>query len=277
MKMHLRLVRNKRGQFIVIAALLISVMIISASAVMFSAVTYFSHERWEEYIIVIDGIRTGTASVLQLSLANYTQTLNNTVLKTNLDAWRQDVGRAYSGFGAILSSTPVSGTYSAYGMNPLNYVNGLASTWNQQTSFSAANTTGSLNITSIGLEGYKFKASVFLKMQIADVIYYAGKGSDPNYLGVQVIVNAEGSEVITNLQKSNFVLFQIGGANPTYTFLRYYESVSHSGVPALNTYVYEMRYEVASNPGPVTAKVSVVDARGIKVTGQAINLTPIDA
>lgn len=275
MKMHLRLVRNKRGQFIVIAALLISVMIISASAVMFSAVTYFSHERWEEYIIVIDGIRTGTASVLQLSLANYTQTLNNTVLKTNLDAWRQDVGRAYSGFGAILSSTPASGTYSAYGMS-LNYVNGLASNWNQQPFFSAANTTGSLNITSIGLEGYKFKASVFLKMQIADAIYYSGKGSGPNYLGVRVIVNAEGLEVITNLQKSNFVLFQIGGVNQTYTFLRYYESVSHSGAPALNTYVYEMRYEVASKPGSVTAKVSVVDARGIKVTGQA-TLTPIDA
>jgi hypothetical protein len=275
MKMHLKLIRNKRGQFIVIAALLISVMIISASAVMFSAVTYFSHERWEEYIIVIDGIRTGTASVLQLSLANYTQTLNNTVLKTNLDAWRQDVGRAYSGFGAILSSTPASGTYSAYGMS-LNYVNGLASTWNQQISFSAANTTGSLNITSVGLEGYKFKASVFLKMQIADLIYYSGKGSDPNYIGVRVIVYAEGLEVITNLQKSNFVLFQIGGVNQTYTFLRYYESVSHSGVPALNTFVYEMRYQVTSKPGSVIAKVSAVDARGIKVTGQA-TLTPIDA
>jgi hypothetical protein len=275
MKMHLKLVRNKRGQFIVIAALLISVMIISASAVMFSAVTYFSHERWEEYIIVIDGIRTGTANVLQLSLANYTQTLNNTVLKTNLDAWRQDVGRAYSGFGAILSSTPASGTYSAYGMS-LNYVNGLASTWNQQISFSAANTTGSLNITSVGLEGYKFKSSVFLKMQIADVIYYAGKGSDPNYIGVRVIVYAEGLEVITNLQKSNFVLFQIGGVNQTYTFLRYYESVSHSGVPALNTFVYEMRYQVVSKPGSVKAKVSAIDARGIKVTGNA-TLTPIDA
>jgi hypothetical protein len=277
MKTRLKLVRNKRGQFIVIAALLISVMIISASAVMFSAVTYFSHERWEEYITVIDGIRIGTASVLQLSLANYTQTLNDTVLKMNLDAWRQDVGRAYSGFGAILSSTPASGTYSAYGMS-LNYVNGLAHTWSQQTSFSAANTTGNLNITSIGLEGYKFKSSVFLKMQIVDAIYYAGeKSGDPKYVGVQVIVHAEDLEVITNLQKSNFALFQIGGANQTYTFLRYYESVSHSGVPALNTYVYEMRYTVASKPSSVTAKVSVVDARGIQVTGQAINLAPIDA
>ena len=270
-----RLSRNRRGQFIVIAALLISVMIIAASTVMFSAVTYFQHERWEEYIIAIDGIRIGTANVLQLSLANYTQTLDNTVLQTNLNAWRQDVGRAYSGYGAILSNIPASGTYSAYGMS-LTYVNGLARTWNQPVSFSAANSTGSLNITSVGLQGYKFSSSVFLKMRIADAIYYAGQGSNPNYVGVRVIMYAEESVVITNLQKSNFVLFQIGGINQTYTFLRYYESVSHSGVPALNSFVYEMRYQVASKPASVTAKVSAFDTRGITVTGQA-TLTPIDA
>ncbi len=275
MHKHLKIVRNKRGQFIVIAALLISVMIISASTVMFSTVTYFQHERWEEYIIVIDGIRTGTASVLQLSLANYTQTLNNTVLSTNLNAWRQDVGRAYSGFGAILNNTPASGTRSAYGMS-LNYVNGLAYTWNQPISFSAANSTGTLNITSVGLEGYKFASSVFLKMQVADALYYAGQGNNPNYVGVQVIMTAEGGEVITNLQKSNFVLFQIGGVDQAFTVLRYYESVSHSGVPALNTFVYEMRYQVASKPATVTAKVSAVDLRSIRVTGQA-TLNVIDA
>lgn len=260
MKTPSRLVRNKRGQFIIIAALLISVMIIAASTVMFSAVTYFQHERWEEYIIAIDGIRIGTANVLQLSLANYTQTpLDNTVLRTNLNAWRQDVGRAYSGYGAILSNTPASGTYM-----DLTYVNGLNLTWNRQVSFSAANSTSSLNITSVGLEGYRFSSSVFLKMQIADALYYEDKPSDPKYVGIRVVVYAEGLEFVTNLQKSNFELFQIGGVNQTtYTFLRYYDSM------ILNAFVYEMRYEVASKPASVTAKVSVVDTRSIIVTGQA--------
>ncbi len=275
MHMPLKLVRNKRGQFIVIAALLISVMIISASAVMFSAVTYFQHEQWEEYIIVIDSIRTGTANVLQLSLVNYTQTQNNTVLSTNLNAWRQDVGRAYAGFGAILGNTPASGTYSVSGVS-VTYVNGLASSWNQPISFSAANASGTLNITSVGLEGYKFTSSVFMKMQIPDAIYYAGKGGNPNYVGVRVIMMAEGSELITNLQQSNFVQFQIGGVDQSFTFRRYYESTGHGGAPALNTFVYEMRYQVASKPATVTAKISAVDARGIKVTGQA-TLNVVDA
>lgn len=273
------LVGNKRGQFIIIAALLISVMIISASAVMFSAVTYFRHEHWEEYLIVIDGVKTGTANVLQLSLANYTQTLNNTVLKTNMDSWRMDVKKAYTGFGAMTSYSLASGTRTAYGMS-LNYVNGLASTWNQPISFSAANATGNLNITSVGLTGYSFTSSVFLKMNIADALWYDGQGNDPGQIGVRVVMYAEGLSVLTALQKSNFVLFQIGspGVNQTYSLYRYYESTGHQSNPALNSFVYELRYTHSSKtqPASVIATVSVVDARGIKVTGRA-TLNTVDA
>jgi len=255
----MRLVREKRGQFIIIAALLIATMIVSASVVMFSAVTYFKHERWEEYIIVIDGVETGTANVLKLSLANYTQTWNPNVLKTNLDSWRQDVKRAYSGFGALLGYSLASGPYSAYGMN-LNYNLGLASSWNQPTSFSAANATVSLNITSVGLTGYRFASTVFLRMRIVDARWYSGTGQ----VGVRVIVDAEGPIPVTNLQVSNFVLFQIGGVNKTINSLvRYYESQS------LNAFVYELRYSSSGNPGTITATVGVVDTRSIKVTGQA--------
>ena len=275
----MRLVRNRRGQFIIIAALLIAVMIISASAVMFSAVTYFRHERWQEYLIVIDGVRTGTGNVLQLSLANYTQTLNNTVLKSNMGSWQMDVKNAYTGFGAIMSYSLASGTRTVYGMS-LNYVNGLAYTWNQPISFSAANATGNLNITSVGLTGYSFTSSVFLKMNITDALWYDGQGNDPGQIGVRVIMYAEGLSVLTGLQKSNFVLFQIGspGVNQTWSLYRYYESTGHSGNPALNSFVYELRYTHSSKtqPASVIATVSVVDARGIKVTGRA-TLTTVKA
>jgi len=268
--MRLSLVRDKRGQFIIIAALLIALMIISASAVMFSAVTYYKHERWEEYIIVIDGVKTGTANVLTLSLANYTQTWNPNVLKTNLDCWRQDVEKAYAGFGAILSYSLASGSRSAYGMS-LNYNLGLASQNLSRISFLAANATASLNITSVGLTGYGFVSTVFLKMNMTDVLWYSGQGSDPGQIGVRVVLYAEGPVMLTNLLKSNFVLFQIGGVNQTFSLLRYYESMGHGGNPALNAYVYELRYTHSSknDPGSVTATVSVVDARGIRVTGRA--------
>lgn len=264
------MVRDKHGQFIIIAALLIAVMIISASAVMFSSVTYFEHERWEEYITVIDGVKAGTANVLGLSLANYTQTGNGNVLKTNLDCWRQDVKKAYSGFGAILNYSLASGSYLAYGMI-LDYKLGL-STWNSaggEISWAAANATASLNITSVGLTGYRFTSTVFLKMNITDVLWYKGKGQNPGTVGVRVVMYAEGPTLLTNLQRSNFVLFQIEGANKTFSLVRYYESMGHGGNPPLNAFVYELRYSSQDDPRTVTATISVVDTRNIKVTGQA--------
>lgn len=264
----MRLVKDKRGQFIIIAALLIAIMIISASAVMFSAVTYFEHERWEEYIIVIDGVKAGTTNVLKLSLANYTQTGNINVLKTNLDYWREDVKKVYSGFGAILDYSLASGAYSAYGMN-LNYTLGLASTWNQRVSFSAANATGGLNITSVGLTGYRFASTVFLKMNITDALWY----SDTKQVGVRVIIEAEGPTPVTNLQKSNFLLFQVDEVDKTLnsTLNRYYESQGHPikkpTYPALNAYVYELRYSTSSKPASVNVVITARDSRGIQVRG----------
>jgi len=270
--MRLRLVRNKQGQFIIIAALLIAIMIISAGAVMFSAVTYFTHERWEEYVVVIDGVEEGTARVLEVSLANYTLTGNSNILKTNLDSWRQDVKKAYSGFGTILNYSLATGSYSVYGMS-LNYVLGLNRTWNQPISYSAANATVSLNITSVGLTGYRFSSTVFLKMNITDALWYKGQGNNNGQIGIRVVMYKEGNAFITNLQTGNFVLFQIGspGVNKTFSFYRYYEET-------LSAFVYELRYEHSSKnkPASVIATVGVVDARGIKVTGKA-TLIPVDA
>lgn len=281
--MKLRLRGNKRGQFIVIAALLIAIMIISAGAVLFSAVTYFKHERWEEYLIVVDGVEAGTSNVLELSLANYTQTFNSSVLKSNLNNWGGDVKKAYSGFGAILSHSLASGLYTAYGMN-LSYTLGLARTWNQRISFSAANATASLNITSVGLTGYSFTSTVFLKMNIADALWYETKKTGQvteGYVGVRVVIDMEGLTPVTGLQKSNFILFQVGGVNQTFSLNRYYDSQDHDDgdYPALNKFVYELRYFYSGQQTPpsVNVVIGVKDARNIKVTGQATNLSVIEA
>jgi len=278
-----RLVRNKKGQFIIIAALLIAIMIISASAVMFSAVTYFRHERWEEYITVIDGVKAGTASVLQLSLGNYTRTWNSSVLKMNLDSWREDVKQAYAGFGAIIDYTLASGSYSVYGMS-LNYNLGLASQNLSQVSFLAANVTIGLNITSVGLTGYRFTSAVFLKMNITDALWYQTKKTGQvveGYIGVRVAIDMEGPAAVTNLVQNNFILFQIGGMNQTYTLRRYYDSQDHDDgdYPALNKFVYELRYFYSGTqvPTSVNARIGVQDTRSIRLTGQANSLSVIEA
>ena len=256
----MKMVKERKGQFIVIAALLLSIMIVSVTTVIYGTVTYFRQERWEEYVTIVDSVRTGSYYVLEISLAKYSQTLNSTILRDNLNQWIRDVRKAHPGFGVDLSFTLATGVRSVYGISP-NYSMGLNYTWNKQVSYSAANATFNLNIASVGLTGYNFSSHAFLKMNIADALWY----EDNKEVGVRMIIEAEGPTPVTNLQKTNFNLFTVGGTSKLAesTLYRYYDSKTHKA------FVYELRYSSPNDPGTLTATIGLVDARGIKVTGQA--------
>jgi len=267
----MKMVRERKGQFIVIAALLLSIMIVSVSTVIYSTVTYFRQERWEEYVTIVDSVKTGSQYVLKISLANYSQTQNSTILRDNLNQWIRDVRKAYPGFGVNLSYTLETGVRSAYGMS-LNYSQGLARNWNQQVSFSAANATFNYNIAAVGLTGYNFSAHTFLKMNITDALWYKGTGQGGE-VGVRMIIYMEGPTPVTNLQKTNFNQFIVNDNSKLAEsrLNRYYDSKTHKA------FLYELRYSATQKPTTALAvTISVLDARGIKVTGSA-TLTLVDA
>ena len=264
----MKIASNEKGQFIIIATLLIAIMIISVGSIMYGAVTYFRHERWEEYLAVIDAVEINSYRLVEISLANYTMLVNQTVLRANIDKWQRDLMKTYTGLGVVLSSSLANGTQDIYGVTIL-YDMGLATDWNKQVSFSAANVTFELNITSVGLYGYKFITPVFLKMNITDALYYESS----NEVGVRLIIQREDLIPIINLQAANFIEFQVDGENKTFKFYRYFDSQTN------NAFVYELRY-VYGGPNPGTldnVTISVVDARDIKVTGQVSNMTVMDA
>lgn len=260
----MKITNDEHGQFILIAALMISILIVSVSAIMYGTVTYFRHERWEEYLSLIDTLKIGSRRVVEISIANYTLSMDDNVLNDNLNQWRINVTRAYSGFGIVLSPGLADGLYQVYGLN-INYSQGLSSHWYDNVSYSAANVTFDLNITSIGLHGYRSMTSVFLKMNITDALYYL----DNKEVGVRLIIQRENLLPIINLQVANFVEFQVDGVDKNFTFSRYYDSQT------LNAFVYELAYSSSTKPSiPITIVISVIDSRGIKVTGNATLTVP---
>jgi hypothetical protein len=264
----MKTLRQKSGQFIIIAALMISILIVSLGAILYGTITYFRHERWEEYLSLIDTIKIGSCRVVEISLANFTLTLNSSILKDNLNDWRRDIIKAYGGYGVVLSPELAEGAYQTDDLN-VTYSSGLNSTWNKKVSFLAANATFQLNMTSIGLYGYKFTTFVLLRMNITDALYY----SSSDEVGVRLIVKRENLKPLTDLQASNFVEFQVDGESKSFAVLHYYDSQT------LNAFVYELRY-VHGPPNPGTlgnVTISLVDTRSIKVTGQVFNLTVTDA
>ncbi len=229
-------------------------MIISIGAMMYSTVTYFKHERWQEYLMVIDNVELGSRRVVELSLANYAMLngTNNQTLVSNLNNWLTNLTKAYPGFGVALTYSAANGSHYAYDVN-INYSSGLARLWNNETSFSAANATFNLNMTSVGLVGYKFIVSTFLKMRI----FNANWSSTNNDLVIYSAVYEEGPTPITNLDKSDFSI----------------KDANNSTIPiSLSNRVFDTTYgpiyriycaNVTTNP--LSVQVTVIDARNIKV------------
>ena len=233
------LMKQKKGQFIIIAVLFIAIMMISIGALLYTAVTYYKHEPWEEYLTLIGNIELSSRDLVELSLSNYTNTLNTNVLKTNLEQWQSDIKRVYPGLGVILMySLPDQETVVAYGQN-INYTLGLSRHWYDKTSFSAANATFNLNITSVGLTGYKFMVTSFLKLTIINV---AGNK-------INVTVTEEDGMPVTNLKKDNF---QVDGVNITDVARRWDPN-------------YVLMYTITCETSPANATVRVWDQRGIQV------------
>ncbi|MEM3551299.1 MAG: hypothetical protein QXV01_09450, partial [Candidatus Bathyarchaeia archaeon] len=203
-----KLLKGRNGQFVIIAVLMIAIMIISIGALMHRAVTYYRHEPWEEYLALIGNIELNSKRLVELSLANYSFTLNQDILKSNLEKWSVDVSKIYLGRGVTLNYSLASGYYNVYG-TPIYYNLGLNHSWWKPNSFTAANATFTLDIASIGLQAYKFTAKTSLKlMNASKLTRMAVKSSEPTrYIyTINVTVTDENNNPITSLRKENFII-----------------------------------------------------------------------
>jgi len=244
----MRVMKHRKGQFIVIAVLMIAIMIVSLGGVLYGAVTYYKRERWEEYLGIIDHVKIGCCRLVEISLADYTLTNNTNILEDNIIQWQSDLKKVYPGYGIILNCNLTEGLYPVYGEN-IQFINGTACHWYSNSSFSAADVTFMMNITSGGLSGYEFTASAFLRMKILNVTWDDGEDE----LVVRLSVDKEELVPITILQKDSFSLTLDGQEFTDFTVTRYYHEIYY--------FIYEIRCDTpASN-----VTVALIDHRNIKV------------
>jgi len=241
-----KMFRDRRGQFVIIAVLMIAVMIISIGALMHRAVTYYRHEPWEEYLALIGNIELNSNRLVELSLANYSYTLNQSILKINLEKWKANITNVYIGRGVTLNYKLANRSYNVDGTS-VKYLFGLNYSWFKPKSFTAANATFTLNITSIGLTGYKFTALAFLNLTILNVT-----GNN-----IAVTVKAEDKMPVAGLEKENFQV----KLNTTVIQIKSVKSRYDSKEALI--YIIECA-DVLSTP----VMVEVSDLRGIKVVAQ---------
>ncbi len=226
-------IREKRGQFVIIAVMLTSIMIISIGALMHGAITYYKHEPWEEYSALIGDIEINSRRAVELSLASYTNSIQDeSILDVNLQKWKNDLTEIYPSSGICL--TP---DLSGGGIENL--------VWNMSTSTSKASAKFTLDITSIGLKGYNFGIVTSLSLTIINI---ANINSTRNEM--IVLVESETGMPVPDLKKENFKIENatILSISPAYS--------------ASDTFAYRIIYN-----GPLSPHVEVWDQRGIRVVG----------
>ena len=226
-----KFLKEKNGQFIIIAILFIATMIISIGAILYSTVTYYKYEPWDEYNTIIDGIEISSRHLVELSIANYTNYNSPNVLEDYLNYWKRDLITIYPGYGISLD----------YNFTD----NGISYEGDETHSSIISDVTFYLNVSSLGLTGYQFDVLSSLEFEIVDTY----DGIDTLNVTVRSI---EGTPIL-NLRKENFKIM-----NGSVGILSVTDSYSESyGV------VYSIKCDtILTNP----VDVSVCDERGIRLT-----------
>jgi hypothetical protein len=224
-----RSLKQKDGQFIIIAVMFIAIMIISLGTILYSTSTYYKYEPWEEYLTRIGNIKLSSQRLVELSLANFTNTNPTTsVLSENLRAWQKDLATIYP----------------AYGID-LRYVlenDGLSYNWSGKSGISSANVSFLLDINSLGLTGYDFKSNILLNLTVIE---------PPIENAINITITENGQPVI-NLKKDNIAIDGYEIANITTHYDEEY------------AIIYTIILDAAETISqPVT--ISVWDFKGIKV------------
>lgn len=190
--------RGRSGQFIIIAILMIAIMIVSIGAVMYSTVTYYRYEQWEEYLSIIDNIKIGSLHLVEGGLANLTKTYSETrimdrsILIDILDRWKAYLTKAMAEHGLavdFLNNSRVENLVECY--------------WYFPTSISAFSADLSITLSKFGLYGYK--TPIFISVGMAVDTNYIGQGLDEIY-NLNVTVYREDQTPIMGLKAGNFVV-----------------------------------------------------------------------
>ncbi|MEM1540585.1 MAG: hypothetical protein QXJ07_04300 [Candidatus Bathyarchaeia archaeon] len=203
--------KEESGQFVIIAALMIAIMIVSIAVVMYSTVSYYRYESWEEYTGVVDNVMAGSKQVLMSLLASYTKNVyesgitNKSFSKVLLSRWATDLYKAFPSYGlnASFSERYELVDMSAYGINYRRPVYGFIKCyWYHFEGLSSVCAEAKIDALKFGLYGHNISALYYLFTKVDTS--YLGISPPPNsIININVTVISEEGPV-TDLNQTNF-------------------------------------------------------------------------
>ena len=209
--------RRKKGQFIIIAALIIAIMIVTIGAVMYSTLTYFKYERWDDYLSLIDNIEMSSKRLLQIGLANFTETCfeervpDRSIINDIFNRWKNDLSVGLAGSGIAIDFLNASQLLSSPKVVGATYIperrvyNFIKCYWYYPVGISSIYADFSINLSKAGLHGYRNPMLIYLSIEL-DISYLAE--GPPQISELLVKVTRENGFPIIDLAEENFIVYR---------------------------------------------------------------------
>jgi hypothetical protein len=237
---------NNKGQFTIIAALLVAVVLIAAVISTYAAIRYSPLQEQPQVLSAIDEINLALKQILGFTVGYY-----GSVLKvTGNTTFAQGLATNYlsSGLNNIGDIRPEWGT--AFNVTELD----LNAYWFSNESYSQGKITVKYDLTGLGIYGISYSTSSRLDVLI----------SHSNSLSqASLTILKDENEPLVNLGKRNLKFYNYTYSNSTWALVEPENIISYPN----GTYSIEL-------PSGVTAdsyELQVEDSRGIIVTASSFN------
>lgn len=237
---------NRRGQFSIIAALFVAVILVSSVMVTYSSIRYSSFQNEPQTLSAIDETNLSLKQVLGFTVGYYGSILQVTANASY--ARRLATNYLNSGLAHIADIHPEWGASFT-----LNHID-LQTNWFTNSSFSEGNITVTYALSGLGINGVTYSTSCRLHVNISDSIASQ----------LRLTVYEDENQPLNNLGKQCFKFYRYSYSNLTW------ELVNPTSTPtsfANGTYLFDVPPEI--NPSSYT--VQVTDTRGILVTASSFS------
>jgi len=237
---------NSKGQFSIIAALLVAVVLISTVIITYSTIRNSPIQEQPQILSAIDETNFAIKQVLGFTVGYYGSILQ----VTGNTSYAKELATNYthSGLENIANMHPEWGT--SFNLNSLD----MHTYWFTSTSYSMGNLSITYDLTGLGIYRITYETSCKLNVQVMNTT-----SSNEACLNV---TRDENEEPLINLGKQNFKFYRY--ANSTWELT----SPSTESVAFANgTYLIDIPSEV----DPYSYVVQVEDPRGIIVVASSFN------
>jgi hypothetical protein len=237
---------NNKGQFSIIAALLVAVVLIAAVMTTYSAIRYSPLQGQPQVLSAIDEINLALKQILGFTVGYY-----GSVLKvTGNSSYARTLATNYlsSGLNNIGDIRPEWGP----SFNVTTLV--LTTNWFTRTSYSIGNVTVKYDLTGLGVYGISYSASSQLDVIISD----SNSTSE-----ARLTILKDEDEPLINLGRHNFDFYRYIYENSTWELINPTNITSYAD----GTYLIDLPSGV---PGD-SYMLQVEDSRGIIVTASSFS------